>query len=592
MAATPGRLNRHFSILSNKSKPASMNRAENLHRLATEEFDLCIIGGGASGAGCALDAVLRGLRVALIEKTDFAAETSSRSTKLIHGGVRYLEQAFKKLDFAQLRQVRHGLEERRVLLQNAPHLTRPLGLITPVFSWWEGFYYSIGLKLYDWVAGMGCKRSFETNKKRLLPPSRWICRQEALQIMPGLSPRIHSAVLYYDGQLDDARYCLALVKSAAEFPLGVLANHLELTGFKKDGNGKLTTAVVVDTLNPGIPLEVKAARFINCTGPFADSIRQMANPALTPRIRPSKGVHLVLPANTLSSNMAMLIPKTSDGRMVFALPFEGNLLLGTTDEPYHEIEQEPKLEADEIVFLLKTLQPFISQKINPEQVKAGFGGIRPLLGSSHMPAGKASKKQTKSLLRDHEVEEDPDSGLISLLGGKWTTYRLMAQDTIDFAIKNTSDFRELATVVAATENYGLAGSENYVPDFWKKLQQTYKLDEDICQHLASKYGTQAIFPAEIALENPELSERILPDYPFLKAEIVYAVRVEMALSIRDFLARRIRLEIMDWEAAKRATPIVAKWMGITLNWSVTAREENQKAYTDLLDTFIQRAKHP
>ena len=569
-----------------------MNRAENIRRLSTEEFDLCIIGGGASGAGCALDAVLRGLRVALIEKTDFAAETSSRSTKLIHGGVRYLEQAFKKFDFAQLRQVRHGLEERRVLLQNAPHLTRPLGLITPVFSWWEGFYYTIGLKLYDWVAGMGRKKSLETKTNRVLPPSRWISRQEALQLMPGLSPRIHSAVLYYDGQLDDARYCLALVKSTNEFPFGVVANHLELKAFKKDPNGKLSAAIVIDTLNPGAYLEVRATRFINCTGPFADSIRQMANSKLTPRIRPSKGVHLVLPANTLSSNMAMLIPKTSDGRMVFALPFEGNLLLGTTDEPYHELEHEPVLKADEIVFLLKTLQPFIAQKINLEQVKAGFGGIRPLLGPSQIPANKIAKKQTKSLLRDHEVEEDPDSGLISLLGGKWTTYRLMAQDAIDFAIKNTPDFRELATALASTENYGLAGSENYVPDFWKKIQQTYKLDEDICQHLASKYGTQAIYPAEIATENPELSERILPDYPFLKAEIVYAVRVEMALSIRDFLARRIRLEIMDWEAAKRATPIVAKWMGIALDWSLTTQEKNQKDYRDLLDNFIQCAKQP
>lgn len=566
-----------------------MNRAENLRRLSTEAFDLCIIGGGASGAGCALDAVLRGLRVVLIERADFAAETSSRSTKLVHGGVRYLEQAFKKFDFGQLRQVRHGLEERRILLQNAPHLAHPLGLMTPVFSWWEGFYYSIGLKLYDWVAGMGRKKPSPNNKNSLFPPSRWISRQEALKIMPGLSPQIHSAVLYYDGQLDDARYCLALVKSTAEFPYGVVANHLELTAFKKDAKGKISHAVVMDALNPSKYLEIKATRFLNCTGPFADSIRHLANPALIPRIRPSKGVHLVLPANILSSNMAMLIPKTSDGRMVFALPFEGNLLLGTTDEPLHDLGHEPVLQAAEVAFLLKTLQPFVSEKINPEQVKAGFGGIRPLLGPSPTITDNVTRKQTKSLLRDHEVEVDSNSGLISLLGGKWTTYRLMAQDAVDAAVMQTPNFHELATTDAGTESYALAGSENYVPDFWKKLQTTYKFDEDICQHLASKYGTQAMYPAEIATENPELAERILPDYPFLSAEIVYAVRAEMALSIRDFLARRIRLEIMDWEAAKRAAPIVAKWMGRSLGWSVSVQKDHAETYIALLDSFIRSA---
>jgi len=227
-----------------------MNRAENLHRLETEEFDLRIIGGGVSGAGCALDAALRGLKVALIERNDFAAETSSRSTKMVNGGVRYLEQAFKKLDFAQLRQVRHGLQERRIVLQNAPHLAHPLGLTTPVFSWLEGLYFSIGLKLYDWFPGFG-------------------------------------------------------------------SNKLA----KKDNKGKLSAAIVADPTHQSAMFEIKATRFINCTGPFADSIRQMANPALAPRIQPSKGVHLVLPANIIQRDMAMLIPKTRDGRMIFAIPF-------------------------------------------------------------------------------------------------------------------------------------------------------------------------------------------------------------------------------------------------------------------------------
>ncbi len=566
-----------------------MNRIENLRRLANEEFDLCIIGGGASGAGCALDATLRGLKVALIEKTDFAAETSSRSTKLVHGGVRYLEQAFKNFDFAQLRQVRHGLEERRIVLQNAPHLAHPLGLITPVFSWWEGFYYTIGLKLYDWFAGR--RSSTDGTWKDVLPPSRWLSKQEALQIMPGLTPRIHSAVLYFDGQLDDARYCLALVQSAAKAG-AVVGNHLEIKGFQKNAQGKLAAVSVQNNMEPEFPITIKARQFLNCTGPFSDHIRHLANPDLPPRIRPSKGVHLALPFEILNSKMAMLIPKTRDGRMVFAIPFEGAMLLGTTDEPYVDVEKDPVLESREVQFLLETLQPFVSNTIDKEQVKAGFGGIRPLL----QPAHHSMAKSTKSLLRDHEVELDPSSGLISLLGGKWTTYRLMASDAINqvFLGINTSGKGLSVSVIpqSTTENYGLFGSEGFEPDFWKKLRTEFNFDEEICQHLASKYGGEARRAAVIAAEHPELSQRILPKYPFINAEIVYAVREEMAIGIRDFLARRIRLEFLDWEAAKQAAPVVAKWMGAELGWSEMEQHGQTAAYMALLESFVQRSKQP
>lgn len=560
-----------------------MNRAENLDRLAKEAFDLCIIGGGASGAGCALDATLRGLKVALIEKTDFAAETSSRSTKLVHGGVRYLEQAFRQFDFAQLRQVRHGLEERRLVLQNAPHLAHPLGLITPVFSWWEGFYISMGLKLYDWISGIR-RQPGADNEQNNLPPSRWLTRQEALKIMPGLSPRIHSAVLYYDGQLDDSRYCLALVQSASEAG-AVVANHLEVVGFQRNEHGKLVAATANIQVQSGQSVEIKATQFLNCTGPNADRIRLMANPGLSPRIRPSKGVHLVLPSDILNSEKAMLIPKTRDGRMVFAIPFEGSLLLGTTDESYSDLEKEPLLEGSEVDFLLETLQPFVARKIEKAQVRSGFGGIRPLLQSPDPQIPRSPNTQTKSLLRDHEVERDPVSGLISLLGGKWTTYRLMARDAVDAVHDELS-----ISATCQTGNHRLAGAEGFTPELWKKLRAEFGFDEDICQHLASKYGGRARIPATLAASQPELSDRILPDFPFLKAEIVYAVRAEMALSIRDFLARRIRLEIMDWDAAKQAAPVVAKWMGAELNWTETAQKEQTAAYLALLDSFIERSK--
>ncbi len=546
-----------------------MDRTTHLQRLQNETFDLCVIGGGASGAGCALDAALRGLKVSLIEKTDFAAETSSKSTKLIHGGVRYLEQAVRNFDFAQLRQVRHGLEERHILLRNAPHLAHPLALVTPVFNWLEGLYYAIGLTFYDWF----------TSGKDTLPKSRWLSGPEALRRVPGLARRIHSAVLYYDGQIDDARYCLALVQSAAEAGAAVV-NHAEVVDFERDKEGKITAAFFRDTLHGDAGStefqRVSARLFINCTGPHGDSLRQMANPALERRIHASKGVHLVLPHDILGSDDALLIPKTRDGRIIFAIPFEGELLLGTTDTEYRDGNKEPLLDAGEVDFLLETLQPCIEPHIDRRQVKAGFGGLRPLIA--------AGKRQTKSLLRDHEVEHDPVSNLLSLLGGKWTTYRLMAKDAVDAVCSLLG-----VHAVCKTDSHLLAGAEGYEADFWKKIERDYGLERDISQHLALKYGTRAVKVAELAKRRPELSARLIPGYPFVQAEIVYAVREEMACTLRDFIARRIRLEITDWQAAWDASPVVAAVMGHELGWPEDVQRRESGAYRTLLKHFRESA---
>lgn len=547
-----------------------MNRNESIRRLKHEYFDLCIIGGGASGAGCALDAALRGLKVALIDQNDFAAETSSKSTKLVHGGVRYLEQAFKKLDFAQLRQVRHGLEERHIILANAPHLARPLGLITPVFSWWEGLYFRIGMKLYDWFA----------SGKDHLPGSRWLSKKEALQRMPGLSRHIHSAVLYYDGQLDDARYCLALAHSAYEQDASV-ANYLKVVDFQKDTHQKIEAAQVSDTLN-GDSFLIRAKLFVNCTGVSADQIRRLANPGRGLRIRPSKGVHAVLPAGVLNSNDAMLIPKTKDGRVVFAVPFEGVLLLGTTDEAYPYPEQEPVLESAEIDFLLETLQPFLAVKVDKKDISAGFGGLRPLLAPDTYHSNGAI---TKTMLRDHEVEHDSISGLLSLLGGKWTTYRLMAKDTIDTACNLLG-----VDVPCRSETHRLVGAAGWSDQLASELQSTFGLDYDICLHLSQKYGARAHQVAHLTHEKPEWRDRILPQYPFLKAEVVYAVREEMACTLRDFLARRIRLEISNWQQTLVATPVVAQLMGQELGWSVLEMQRQTDDYTALLEFFRSKTR--
>lgn len=537
-----------------------MNRSKNLGKLQNEEFDICIIGGGASGAGCALDAVLRGFKVALIEKQDFAAETSSKSTKLIHGGVRYLEQAFKNLDFAQLRQVKHGLEERHTVIRNAPHLAHPLALITPVFSWFEGFYFKIGLTIYGFFA-----------KNDSMPKAEWLNKKETFEHIPTLTPKLHSSVMYYDGQLDDARYCLALAHSADEAGASVV-NHASITGFQKDINGKITTAIVKDNLSEK-NITVKAKLFINCTGPHGDSIRLLANPAQEKRLRPSKGVHIMLPHEVLRSQDAMLIPKTKDGRVIFVIPFEGEVMVGTTDDEYRDLEKEPILVEQEIDFLLDTLRPYLAKVPEKSAIKSGFGGLRPLIASS-------GSKATKKLVRDHEVEYDEKSNLLSLLGGKWTTYRLMAKDTIDEACKLLNTETE-----CKTEQHYLIGGENYTFEEWKNIQKKYKLDEDICQHLVKKYGTKA----NDVLENSNQTDRIHQNYPFIKAEVIYTIREEMVGSLRDFFARRTRMELMDWQATFSSVDNVAEIMAVELAWSETQKQVNITEYKKLLKNFMQTA---
>ena len=553
-----------------------MNRSLSLEKLKTENFDVCIIGGGASGVGCALDAALRGLKVAIIDKEDFASHTSSKSTKLIHGGVRYLEQAFKNFDFAQLNQVRHGLEERHTVIKNAPYLAHPLALLTPCFNWFEAVYYTIGLTMYDWFAG-----------DDPLPKSRWLSKKKALQQISGLDPRkLHSAVLYYDGQLDDARYCLMIAKTAAETGASV-ANYVRVNGFSKNGKKRLTVAHVTDE-RTGETFDIKSKLFINCAGPMADTVRLMANPNLTPRIKRSKGVHAMLPLSIFKNDTdtsapgaiktAMLIPKTTDGRVIFAIPWEGELLLGTTDTPYESEVEEPVLEEDEISFLLENLNNYVTANVTRDQVKAGFGGLRPLLMSDN------TKKSTKQLLRDHEVEHDYESGLISLMGGKWTTYRVMAKDTIDDACKFL-DVDERCT----TDEKKLVGADGYRFRNWERLQLDFGLETDICQHLMKKYGARAERVALLTAENKMLSERISPAYPFIKAEVVYSVRAEMAQTIRDVMARRTRLELIDWHAADAAIETVAALMATELAWTDAQTNEQVQTYRAELKGFIKKA---
>ncbi|HPQ99425.1 MAG: FAD-dependent oxidoreductase [Saprospiraceae bacterium] len=520
-----------------------LERKEQLNVATRTEYDLCIIGAGASGAGVALDASLRGFRVLLIDRGDFGGATSSKSTKLIHGGVRYLEQAFTKLDFGQLKQVYHGLHERHTLLQLAPHLTRPIALITPVRRWLAGLYYTIGLRMYGWFA----------SGQDTLPHSSWLTRKQAIRHIPGLARWVHSAVMYYDGQLDDARYALSLVLTAVKAGATVI-NHASLVDFDHEESGQIQGATLRDELNSHA-LTIKARYFINCAGPYSDAIRQLANPALEARIRPSKGIHVMLDAALLNSQDGLLIPETRDGRVVFALPFAGRTLLGTTDTPMTDPNQEPAVLQEEVEYLLQTLNPYLEVPIRPEQVKAGFGGIRPLITTSE-------KEGTKSLLRDHEVEYDETSGLISLLGGKWTTYRLMASDTVDRILE-----LEEREEPCLTSSHPLVGATGWHANYDEDLVRIYGIAKDWAHHLSHHYGTDSPEIIRIYQEHPDHQEVWHPDFPYRIAEIIYHVHYEMALTIRDVLAQRTRLEIQDWRAAYQVAPTIGYWLGLLLGWT-------------------------
>lgn len=543
-----------------------MFRQQALSQLSTQQFDLCIIGGGATGAGCALDAALRGLSVALIEKNDFASATSSRSTKLVHGGVRYLEQAFKKLDWEQFQMVRKGLHERAYMLQNAPHLAHRLALLTPSTKGFDTLYYGAGLKMYDWIAG-------DDN----LESSEWLSKEEALQRIPTLKTQdLHSAVLYYDGQFDDARYNLALVKTAIEKGCTAL-NHGEIKRFLHEDNGKIAAATVMDVFT-GEELEVRAKVFVNATGIFSDNLRTMANPKLSPRMRVSKGVHIVLPSELLQSDTAILVPKTDDGRVIFIIPWQGELLVGTTDTEDELSDKEPILLSEEVDYLLEYVNRYLEKPVTKDQVKSGFGGLRPLLQAN-------PDADTKALVRDHEVEIDEMSGLISIMGGKWTTYRAMAMDTIDAVYEQIGR----PGVTCTTEKQLLYGAEGYSPELWKILQATYHLPEKICQHLCQKYGAEAFKVAELCRENADLQQVLVEGYSYIAAEVVYAVQTEMACTVRDVLARRLGLEILDWQAAENAALTVTKWMGESLGWTEVQTTQAQAEYIALIQHFRKSA---
>ncbi|GAB3917324.1 glycerol-3-phosphate dehydrogenase/oxidase [Larkinella terrae] len=542
-----------------------MQRTDHLEQAENQEFDICIIGGGATGAGCLLDAQSRGLKAILVEKHDFASETSSKSTKLIHGGVRYLEQAVKQADLNQYHMVKKALRERLTLIHNAPHLAHPLALLTPCMSWMEGIYYTAGLKMYDTLSG-----------DLSIGKSEWLNKEEALKRNPSLTHKIHSAVLYYDGQLNDARYNMSLVKTAMQYG-AVALNHAEARAFEKDASGRLAVLHIRDSLT-GRLLRIRARRFINATGPFSDRIRLLANPTMGRRMRVSKGVHIIVPGELMPSDTAILVPKTDDGRVVFIIPYNGKLMIGTTETESELGETEPVVERAEVDYLISYVNRYFEKPITADQVIAGFAGLRPLLQAD-------PNADTKQLVRDHEVEVDPTSGLVSILGGKWTTYRLMSKDTID----KFYELEGLPEKPCITDHIKLVGAEGYADDFWKVLVSKFGIPEDIARHLNRQYGTESLEIAQLMHDHPDWKERLSEQLPNTKAEVVFVVRAEMAQTLKDVLARRFGLELTDWQSSDQISETVADLMAAELNWTDDERRKAVYDYHAEIDWFRKSA---
>ncbi|MFQ5889287.1 MAG: glycerol-3-phosphate dehydrogenase/oxidase [Gemmatimonadota bacterium] len=516
-----------------------MNREELLATAAEPGavWDFIIVGGGATGLGTAVEAASRGYRALLLEQSDFAKGTSSRSTKLVHGGVRYLRQG-------NLALVLEALRERGLLIRNAPHLVSNLSFIVPTYDWWEGPFYGIGLKLYDKLAGhLG------------LGPSRLLSREETLEHIPTLEPGgLRGGVIYYDGQFDDARLAMALALTLADLG-GVPLNYMRVVSLVKRGG--IVRGVVARDEETGREHELSARVVINATGVFADAMRRMDEPDAAPILSPSQGIHLVLDRSFQPGDSAIMVPHTDDGRVLFAVPWHERVVVGTTDTPMKEVSLEPRPLGEEIEFLLTHAARYLTKDPAPEDVLSAFAGLRPLVS-----AGDGG--DTASLSRDHTLLIST-SGLVTITGGKWTTYRKMGEDTVREAIHVAG----LEDRPSRTESLHLHG--------WAE-------EIDAAGPFAS-YGTDAAAVKELTRGRPELAEPLHPSLPYRRCEVVWAVRSEMARTVEDVLARRTRALLLDARASREAAPEVARLMGSELGreegWAaaqVAEYEELAKGY--------------
>ncbi|GAB3539316.1 glycerol-3-phosphate dehydrogenase/oxidase [Pontibacter brevis] len=519
-----------------------MNRARGIRELKDNQksWDLVVIGGGASGLGVALDALSRGLSVVLLEKADFAIGTSSRSTKLLHGGVRYLAQGDVTL-------VLEALKERGLVMQNAPHVSKKQAFIIPVYSLWNQIKYSVGLRVYDLMAG-----SLRIGK------SKWLSKQEVIRKIPTIKQRgLKGGVMYYDGQFDDARLALNVAQTCFDMG-GCVLNYMEVTGLTRDENGILSGVKVKDQLGQG-QYEVKAKAVVNATGVFVDRILQMDNPGALRSIIPSQGAHLVLDLSFLGGQDALMIPETSDGRVLFCIPWYGKMVLGTTDTIVKETKAEPRALEQEVDFILETCGEYLVRQPTRQDVLAVYAGLRPLA------APRAEGAKTKEISRSHKVTI-ADSHLISIIGGKWTTFRKMGEDTVEAFAK----LKNISVAASASRSIRLHG---------------YSETTNREGHL-SVYGSDAAGIRSLIAEHPALGQELHPQYPHTRAEVVWMVRNEMALRVEDVLARRMRILFLDAQAAIEIAPEVAKIMREELGLSEAWEQSEILSFQQLASRYL------
>ncbi len=509
-----------------------MNRREMLKNLDdAKPFDIIIIGGGATGLGAAVDASARGYRTLLLEQSDFAQGTSSRSTKLIHGGLRYLQQG-------NLTLVTEALRERGLLCQNAPHLVHPLPFLVPNYKWWEGPFYGIGLKIYDLLAG-----------KLGIEPSRHLNKEETLQALPTLDPKdLRGAVCYYDGQFDDARLAITLARTAATLG-ATLLNYVHVDKLIK--KRKILSGIIAHDTLTGQKLEISGRTIINATGVFSDDIRRLDDKTAHTIIAPSQGIHLVLPKKFLPSTKALLIPHTEDKRVLFFVPWHDKILLGTTDISIKHRSLEPHPHEKEIQFLLKYAARYLVDPPKRKDVLSMFAGLRPLVK-------EMDHKNTAALSRDHTILIS-SSGLITIAGGKWTTYRKMAEDVINKAIL-VGSLPERPCVTAHLQLHG-----------WQPSHES----------MENAYGSDANLIQQLIRSHPLLGKPLHPRLPYLRAHVVWAVRYEMALCLEDVLSRRLRALPLDAAASLEAAPITAHLMAQELKELKSWEREQIAAFKKL-----------
>jgi glycerol-3-phosphate dehydrogenase len=509
-------------------------RAAPLARLADETFDVLVIGGGATGLGAAVDAASRGYRTALIEADDFASGTSSRSTKLIHGGVRYLQQGNIGL-------VREALRERATLRSNAPHLIADLAFVLPAYNPFELAYYGAGLAAYDLLGGGSG-----------FPRSRVVGAARARAMIPALaSHRLRGAVVYHDGQFDDARLAITLARTAVDHGAAV-ANYVRATGFLRDAGGRIAGVTAIER-ESGAAFDVGARAVINATGIYADAVRALDDAAAAPLLVHSRGSHIVVRAEALGpAAAALLVPKTFDGRVLFAIPWHGHVVIGTTDVPAAAKERDPQPAGDEIAFLLATVNRYLASPLSRGDILATFAGLRPLISRA--------ATNTAQLSREHLVDVSR-SGLVTIAGGKWTTYRTMACDAVGAAARAAG----LAEVPSPTSHLPLHGAFGDVP-----ADDTLRV-----------YGSDAGAVQRLIDGDASLGEPLDPRLPYSGAHALYGVREEMARTVEDVLARRTRALFLNADAARASAPRVAALIARELGYDATWITQQTTAFDAL-----------